>query len=138
MYTRVFMTYLLFIICAEPTVCSGKTCPRSRHAHTEKCETQEDLGLYTHTQNKSLLGQSVHSYFIHKTTNVVACDVIHRLYPGILYFNNVIVFYFTRVNVIFYASNKSISFLAPIITQLRMFNNILYIYLITNFKQIGQ
>ena len=31
----------------------------------------------------------------------------HRHYQGILYFKNVVAFYCTRLNVIFYASNKS-------------------------------
>ena len=68
----------------------------------------------------------MHSYFIYKPTNIVRCNVIHILYQGIMYFKNVILCYCTRVNVIFYDSNKSTSFPALIITKLRMFNNIVY------------
>jgi len=87
---------------------------------------------------KSLLGQSVHSYFTYKSTNIVTCGLIPRLYRGIMYFKNAIVCYCTRVNVIFYARNKSTSYPPPIIRKLRMFSYIVYRYLMSNFKQIGQ
>jgi hypothetical protein len=138
MYICLFMTYLMFSICAEPTV-SSSTKPSSRllRAHWAMRNTRRPWTVHSHTK-KSLSGQPAHSYFAYKTTSIIPCDVIHRLYQVILYFKNVAVCYCTRVNVIFYAHNQSTSFLTPIITKLRMFNYIVYRYLMSNFKQIGQ
>jgi hypothetical protein len=55
-----------------------------------------------------------------RTANGVLRDVVHRIYQGVLYFQNFMRFYGTRVNVISFMAIESTAFPVPIFTKLTL------------------
>jgi hypothetical protein len=55
---------------------------------------------------------------VNKITSVAILDVVHEIYQGVLYFQNVVSFQGTRVNVISFMPVSSTAFAAPIFTKL--------------------